>query len=72
MAKYTTNRNMIHGGQLSKVGETIELTSAQAERLGEHVTLVKENTATQDATAKATKRTAENPEKETAKKKKRG
>lgn len=62
--------NAIVGG--ATTGQTVEVDSATAAHLESIGYVTIEQTAGQDAKAKAEKRTAENPEKETAKKKKRG
>lgn len=40
MPKYQANAYLAHAGQIVKVGENLELTAEQAERLGDKVTKV--------------------------------
>lgn len=42
MPKYITNAYLIHNGNIVQTGSQVELTKAQAERLGDKVTPAKE------------------------------
>lgn len=49
MPKYTANAYLVHQGKIVPIGETVELSAEQAERLGEKVTMVEE-TSLEDMT----------------------
>ena len=58
MPKYKVkNTNLLHNGELKKIGDVIELTEKQAKKLGNVVVEVKETTQKTTATKTETKTT---------------
>lgn len=58
MPKYKVkNTNLLHNGDLKKIGDVIELTKEQAKKLGDVVVEVKETTPNPPATKTETKTT---------------